>query len=89
MNVVKYDERSKIAVIELSEDYYVVEYDRSSGRVKSVMYSDMPSGDGVWVANASDFGLQYVATPRSKEAAMSGYRRAVKRCHEYLDYIEG
>ena len=79
----KLSQSRELAVVEIDGYFYVIEIDHDSHQVKSHLPSDMPDGGGCWFAGISDAGVRYVASPRTRHGAMSGYYR-MKKYHQDL-----
>ena len=82
MDMIKFDVRTGNAVVQVNDKFYVIRVD--GYQVNSTMASDMEDGGGTWYAGNNDSGVCYVATGRSKKAAISGFYRCVARDSEYL-----
>ena len=62
-----------VQVVELGGDYFVVRVEGE--QCFSAMRSDHPAGGGVWAADYDDDGVAIVASPRTRDSALSGFRR--------------
>lgn len=70
-------ENNGIAVIEDDGDFYVVGLSRPNLQLMSIG-RDNPACGGRWVANFCRCGLNYVSHPRSRNSAISAFRRFCK-----------
>lgn len=65
------------AIIELDGLYYIVKVDRQAKEFQSVLPCDLHPDGGGWLSRWTGAGLRYVASGRSRNAAMAQWRKHI------------
>ena len=65
------------AMIEMDGLYYIVAVDRQAKEFQSVLPCDAHEDGGGWLAKWTGDGLRYVASGRSRNAAMTQWRKYI------------
>ena len=73
------------AIIDLDGLYYIVKVDLQAKEFQSVLPSDMHPDGGGWLAKWTGDGLRYVASGRSRSAAMAQWRKHIIPLAEELE----